>query len=135
MSGGLARAMTEPRAEVSPQGAWLLLSCMEQARKQWKQNGSAPPPGFDEMYDVLAPVAIAAGGKPIPIRHAQPAEATSAFTNPITATQAAYLLGITPRGVRDLCARGVFETARRRQAGWLIERAEVVARAAAAAEA
>jgi hypothetical protein len=127
---GLARAVTEPRAEIGPRGALLLLSGMEAAQRWWKANGKAPPAGWAELYEVLAAAAVAGGSKPMPIRNAPPVETAVAYTDPIGVTQAAYLLRITPRGVRDLCQRQAIETARKRPSGWVMERAEVEARAA-----
>lgn len=130
MTAPLARAAIEPRAEIGPQAALLLLSSMEAARSWWRRNGTGPPAGWAEVYEVLGRVAIAGGTRPLLVRTRPPVEAAVAFTDPIGATQAAYLLRITPRGVRDLCRRGVLATARRRPGGWVIERAEVEARAA-----
>jgi hypothetical protein len=119
-----------PRAEIGPRGALLLLSGMEAAQRWWRADGKAPPAGWAEVYEVLAGVALAAGGRPMPVRNAPPVETAVSYADPIGATQAAFLLGITPRGVRDLCTRGVLETARRRPGGWVMERSEVEARAA-----
>ena len=125
----LGRAVTEPRAEITPRGAYLLLHCMADAEKWWKRNGGGGPAGWRELYVELGRVAIAAGMMPmLPGRPAvESAQAT--FANPIGTTQAAHLLGITPRGVRDLCVRGVLASAAKRSRGWVMERDEVLARA------
>jgi hypothetical protein len=119
-----------PRAEIGPRAALLLLSALDKAERWYRSNGFATPAGWAEVYGALGQVAITGGTRPMPVRHAPPVDTAVAFADPIGATQAAYLLQITPRGVRDLCRREVLTTARRRPGGWVIERAEVEARAA-----
>ncbi len=55
------------------------------------------------------------------------------LVDPIGVTEASMILRCRPRNVRDLCRRGVFESAQRRSVGWLIERLEVAQRATAQA--
>jgi hypothetical protein len=128
---GLVRVVTGTHAEIGPEAARALLRAMELAERVFRRNGSAPPAEWKAIAAELVKVAFADGMRPMPILASPPVESARSFDDPITPTQASYILRITARGVRDLCARGTLETAQRRPGGrWVIERAEVLRRAA-----
>ena len=126
----LGRAVKGPRAEITPAGANVLLSGVEAANFWWSRNGKSPPAGWREATAVLLEVAIAAGMRPMPPGR-PPVESAATFADPITARQAAFLLGCSPRNVRYLCQRETITSAQRRSGQWIMEKAEVVALAEA----
>jgi hypothetical protein len=131
----LAAAITEPRVVVRPGGAVLLLAAMTGAERYWAQHGAVPPAGWSELYGTLAAVAGSGSGTAVlPLRHggggSAPSPTSVVMVDPVNTSEAAEMLGCTARNVRGLCRRGAFESAGHRGSGWVMERVEVLARAA-----
>jgi len=100
-------------------------------------DGIRPPAvvvGLRELFDAAAAEArraAASGSAELP-RSAAPsssgASTAPVVVDPVGTAEAAELLGCTTRNVRDLCRRGVFETAAVLAGGWVVSRREVEAR-------
>lgn len=125
---------------VAPSAAGVIARALAAAENQTRVNGYPPPPDFTCLMAVFAHAVAeqqtpaAPGRSEVPRQREVAASAVSVrmvLADPVSAEQAAAQLGCTARNVRDLCARGSFETAQRSRAGWEIERAEVADRAKA----
>jgi hypothetical protein len=94
-----------------------------------RRDGIDPPASFGELLTAVEEGAFRSEHAELPIRKGMQGSVPVRFwSDPVGTTEAAALLGITPRGVRALCSRGVFETAGVRSGQWWVERSEVAAR-------
>lgn len=125
---------------VGPEGARRLLWAMRAAEQVTRRDGIAPPADYVTLRQVIEAavweIQSAASGRsevPPPADLASSRASSSSFlatwVDPVGTSEAAAILGCGTRNVRDLCERGVFETAGVRASQWWVERAEVARRA------
>ncbi len=119
-------------------GVRVLRAALDALQRELRRDGIGLPPQVREVRALLEPVEDCRGARSAtaaPGRSAVPAEpdqAASALLHPIGTEEVAQMLNCRPRNARDLCARGAFPSARRVEGRWLVDRADVEARQAAA---
>jgi hypothetical protein len=121
---------------VHPAAAGVVSRALAAAEQLQRRDGYLPPADFALLVEVFAVAtqeqrSSTAGRSEVPRQRPSAESAPSVrmvLADPVTAEQAAEILGCTSRNVRDLCSRGVFESAQRNRSGWEIERAEVAER-------
>lgn len=123
---------------VMPQSVGVVSRSLAKTRELQRRDGMPPSPAFQILADTFDEATeivrrSATGTSEVPQQSrvtASPAsDRGSVLADPMSAEQAAELLGCSARNVRALCSREVFETAQRTRAGWEIERTEVQERA------
>jgi len=141
MSGNIGPALLLPDGYVlvAPQSAGVIQRSLEKVAELQRRDGLPASPAFQVLVAVFAQAtaearASEAGRSEVPQQRLVAASVASdrgsvVLVDPVSAEQAAELLGCSSRNVRDLCFREVFDSAQRTRAGWEIERAEVQERA------
>jgi hypothetical protein len=123
---------------VMPTAAGVVLRSLEKIAELQRRDGLPASSAFQALVAVFAEATAEvrsseAGRSEVPQQRLVTASVASdrgsVLVDPVSAEQAAELLGCSSRNVRGLCSREVFETAQRTRAGWEIERAEVQGRA------
>ncbi|MFY1656905.1 helix-turn-helix domain-containing protein [Micromonospora sp. WMMD1274] len=136
--GGLVLGLGSGQFLAGPVGALYLARALAVAERVAARDGVRPPADFVALravVDVAAAEARAAatGSLEVPATpHGAQSEVIGSdpvvLVDPVDVREAAALLGCSTRNVRAHCRRGAFATARRRPGGWLLERADVLAR-------
>ncbi len=124
---------------VNPSAVPVVLRALLTVEQVQRRDGISASPEFTHLVATLAEAAgelrASTGGRSeVPRQRGMAASAASdrvVLFDPVSAEQAARIIGCTARNVRGLCTRGAFESAQRRPEGWVMERAEVVDRARA----
>jgi len=122
---------------VGPVGVLRIAAALAAAEATGRRDGVRPPSVFVELRALFegaaaeARRAAARGSAELPRTAAPSSSATSTapvVVDPIGSAEAAELLGCTARNLRDLCCRGVFDTAQILAGRWVVSRREVEAR-------
>jgi hypothetical protein len=122
---------------VHPSAVAVVCRALLAVEQQHRRDGIAASPEFTHLTATFAEAAGQArasgpGRSEVPQQGGLAASAASVrmvLVDPVSAEQAARIIGCTSRNVRGLCASGAFESAQRGPGGWEIERAEVAERA------
>lgn len=107
--------------------AWLASAC-QLAAAAHRSNGIGRPTRFDDLRHAFACAVQAAGGFATMAPASHSSAPGTAMADPITAGEAACLLGTSPQNVTQLCRRGSLATAHSIGGRWFLERAEIEAR-------
>lgn len=86
------------------------------------RDGIAPSPVLRELLQATETAVGRCDGRPVPRPH--PPELELATTRHVGSVEAAQILGVSPRAVRELCQRGTL-AAIRRKGHWVIPVEEV----------
>lgn len=124
---------------LQPAGVRVVRAAMGALQRALGRDGIGLPPAAHDLAALLddaaataAPLSVRTAGCGSPAVPSEGERALSALLDPITAEEAAKMLDRKPRNGRDLCARGAFPSARKVGGRWLLERADVLDRQAAA---
>lgn len=130
----LVSVMPGGYALLGPDGVRRVLYALHAAQRVSRVDGIEPPAEQRRLRSTLAAVLDGFRSEhaelPFPPVMRASEASSSEWADPIGTSVAATLLGCTDRNVRSLCGRGVFDTAGVRAGQWVIERAEVLQRAA-----
>jgi hypothetical protein len=139
--GGVALNLGGGQVLLGPDGARRVMWALVAAERVMARDGIAPPAGHADLRAVVENAVREighsdTGTSELPsaagLSQSIPSSPQMSWVDPIDTSTAAQILRCGPRNVRYLCDRGVFETAEIRGSRWLMERAEVAARAGAA---